>query len=176
MAHIIVKRHFEKSLIHEDIQNILNEAGGCLGDWGVDWIGSYQGADGKTMLCHYEAADSDTVRFALRQANVELDAKIWNVSNHLGDHELPITAVVERVFDEAADFNAIASQEQQHQWCLDMHNVKFVRTYFSSDKKNMFCLYHAPDAESVRIAQQKANMPVARVWGCREWLPEHFDF
>lgn len=176
MAHIVVKRYFENGLTHEDIQNMLNESSGCFGDWGVDWIGSYQSLDGKTFLCHYEAADADSVRFALRQARTEFDAKIWTVSNHLGDHEYPITAIVGREFDEPADFDAIAAQEEKHQSCLDLHGVKFVRTFFSLNKKNMFCLYHAPDAESVRIAQQKASMPVTRVWGCEELLPEQFGF
>ena len=34
------------------------------------------------------------------------------------------------------------------------------------------CLYRAPDAESVRIAQREAGMPVERVWSFRQFRPE----
>jgi hypothetical protein len=35
----------------------------------------------------------------------------------------------------------------------------------------MICLYHAPDAESVRIAQRAANMPVERIWTFSQFRP-----
>jgi len=28
----------------------------------------------------------------------------------------------------------------------------------------MICMYHAPDAESVRLAQRQAGMPIDDVW------------
>jgi hypothetical protein len=34
----------------------------------------------------------------------------------------------------------------------------------------MLCLYQAPDAESVRLAQHQANMPVDRVWACHNFM------
>jgi Nickel responsive protein SCO4226-like len=42
--------------------------------------------------------------------------------------------------------------------------VRFLRTYFSADRRRMLCVYDAPDAESVRAAQQTIAMPVERVW------------
>jgi len=35
----------------------------------------------------------------------------------------------------------------------------------------MICLYHAPDAESVRLAQRQAGMPLERVWAFHAVLP-----
>jgi hypothetical protein len=35
----------------------------------------------------------------------------------------------------------------------------------------MMCLYRAPDAESVRIAQREAGMPVERVRAIRQFRP-----
>jgi hypothetical protein len=46
-----------------------------------------------------------------------------------------------------------------------------VRTLFSTDRKRMICLYHAPDAESVRLAQRAAGMPFGEVWPFRQVLP-----
>jgi hypothetical protein len=42
--------------------------------------------------------------------------------------------------------------------------VRFVRTYFATDRRRMICLYVAPDAESVRLAQVQAGLPHAGVW------------
>lgn len=72
--------------------------------------------------------------------------------------------IVERSFEEPVEFSAIQAIEDRGAWCLDQHHVCFVRTWFSKDRRRMVCLYEAPDAESVRIAQRKAGMPVDRVW------------
>ena len=42
---------------------------------------------------------------------------------------------------------------------FEIHRVRRVRTYLSLDRRRMFSLYQAPDAESVRVAQREANMP-----------------
>jgi hypothetical protein len=76
-----------------------------------------------------------------------------------------VTAVlVEREFPEPVEFDAIQAVEERGAWCLRTHRVTFVRTWFSRDRRRMVCLYEAPDAESVRLAQSKAGMPVTRVW------------
>jgi hypothetical protein len=69
------------------------------------------------------------------------------------------------------DIETIQALEDAGQGCLDLHRVRFVRTYFSRDRKRMICLYEAPDAESVRIAQREAQMPVDRVWSFRRLAP-----
>ncbi|HSB35744.1 MAG TPA: nickel-binding protein, partial [Thermoanaerobaculia bacterium] len=57
--------------------------------------------------------------------------------------------------------------EDRGQWCLEAHGVRFVKTYLSRDRRRMVCLYEAADAESVRLAQEKAGMPFERVWTAR---------
>ena len=70
----------------------------------------------------------------------------------------------ERSWAEAVDIADIQAMEDAGSWCLDTYNVKFVRSYFSTDRKRMLCLYAAPDAESVRQAQRQINMPMDSVW------------
>jgi len=48
--------------------------------------------------------------------------------------------------------------------CRVQHRVRFLRTYFSADRRRMVCCYAAPDAESVRLAQRQAGVPFERVW------------
>jgi hypothetical protein len=72
--------------------------------------------------------------------------------------------VVQRIFEKPVAFEDIQTIEDRGAWCLELHNVRFVRTYFSADRRRMVCLYEAPDAESVRLAQRQAGMPFERVW------------
>jgi hypothetical protein len=50
--------------------------------------------------------------------------------------------------------------------------VKFARTFFSADRRRMVCLYQAPDAESVRLAQREAAMPLDAVWAFERLGPD----
>ena len=79
--------------------------------------------------------------------------------------------VVEREFPEPAVFGEIQAVEDAGAWCLDLHQVRFVRTYFSSDRQRMICLYEAPDAESVRLSQRRIGLPFERVWAATHHQP-----
>lgn len=77
--------------------------------------------------------------------------------------------IVERVFDEPVEIEALAATEEKFRWCREQHRVTYLRSYFSKDKKRMLCLYEAPDAESVRELQRTAGMPVARIWAATQF-------
>ena len=79
--------------------------------------------------------------------------------------------LVERSWDQPVTLEEIQAVEDAGAWCLETHNVKFVRTFFALDRKRMLCLYQAPDAESVRLAQRQAEMPVDSVWACQPVRP-----
>src|SRR5262245_23028826 len=75
--------------------------------------------------------------------------------------------LVERRFDEPVNFEDIQRLEDEGSWCLDLHHVRFLKTLFSRDRRRMLCLYEAPDAESVRLAEDQARVPYDRAWTCR---------
>jgi hypothetical protein len=77
------------------------------------------------------------------------------------------TVVVERSFAEPVLLEDIQAIEDRGAWCLEAHGVRFLRTYFSRDRRRMICLYEAGDAESVRIAQQQAGVPFDVAWTAR---------
>ena len=77
------------------------------------------------------------------------------------------TVVVERRFGEPAVFARLQAIEDRSAWCLEAHHVRFLRSYFSRDRRRMVCLYEAPDAESVRHAQETAGLPFERAWAAR---------
>jgi hypothetical protein len=74
------------------------------------------------------------------------------------------TVLVERLFEEPVAFEGAHALEEAMGWCLEQHRVQWVRSYFSTDGRRSLCLYHAPDAESVRLAQHQAGLPFDAVW------------
>lgn len=85
--------------------------------------------------------------------------------------------VVERELPEKRAFEDLQAMEDAAKWCLDLHEVSFIRSYFSASGTRMICLYEAPDAESVRISQRKAGLPVdacyvCNVYGDARYIPE----
>jgi hypothetical protein len=77
------------------------------------------------------------------------------------------TVVVERTFAEPVAFEEIQAAEEGGASCLEAHGVRFLRTYFARDRRRMICLYDAPDAESVRLAERGAGVPFDRAWAAR---------
>jgi len=74
--------------------------------------------------------------------------------------------LVERRFSRPTRFEDIQALEDEGAWCLKAHGVRFLRTFFSRDGKRMLCLYEAPDAEAVRLAETQAKVPFDNVWTC----------
>ena len=75
--------------------------------------------------------------------------------------------VVERSFTAPVALEDIEAVAQRGAWCLEAHAVSHLKSYFSRDRRRMVCLYEAPDAESVRLAQEKAGLPFERAWAAR---------
>jgi hypothetical protein len=75
--------------------------------------------------------------------------------------------LVERSFPEPVAFGDVQAKEERGSWCLEAHRVRFLKSYFSRDRRRMLCLYEAPDAESVRLAQEKAGVPFDTAWATR---------
>jgi|KBSSwiStaDraftv2_1062776.scaffolds.fasta_scaffold135280_2 hypothetical protein len=74
--------------------------------------------------------------------------------------------LVERRFEQPVELKDIQAQEGEGSWCLDAHNVRFLKSFFSKDRRRMLCLYEAPDAESVRLAEAQAKLPFDSAWTC----------
>jgi hypothetical protein len=74
--------------------------------------------------------------------------------------------VVERRFEQPVEFIDIQEQEKLGAWCLDTYQVRFLKTFFSRDRRRMLCLYEAPDAEAVRLAETQAKLPFESAWTC----------
>jgi len=77
--------------------------------------------------------------------------------------------VVERLFDEPFDIDGFEDIRKDGKWCYDLYRVRYLKTYFSTDRRRMICLYEAPDAEAVRQVSRQLGAPFERVWAADEY-------
>lgn len=170
MTTVFMERTFDSPLDKESLRNMALEAADCAGLYRVDWVESFLSEDGHTLVCCFEAPDAEALRM-VAEGDTSREKAIRSGTVHDAREGMP-NVVVERRFDEPVTVESLQAIEDRGAWCLETYNVTFLRTYFSRDQKHMLCLYQAPDAESVRLAQQQAEMPVSRVWPCQSYTME----
>ncbi|PXX99341.1 DUF4242 domain-containing protein [Halomonas sp. LBP4] len=168
MIDVLVERYFEEPLGAELVMTLTLGAQACFDLHRIAWQGSLLAKDGHRLLCHFHAPDAEAARIGLRQAGADVTG-LWAGTVHDAPGPPPTdlagaNVLVERSFDEPVTVEAIQALEDAGSACLQNHRVRFVRTFFSLSGKRMICLYRAPDAESVRLAQHQAGMPMDRVW------------
>jgi hypothetical protein len=56
--------------------------------------------------------------------------------------------------------------------CFEFYRVRHVRSLISLDGLRVICEYEAVDAESVRLATRKIDLPVDRVWSAEEFVSQ----
>jgi Nickel responsive protein SCO4226-like len=173
MEHVLLERKFDPAISVDDFMEMAREGVDCMPLYRVVWRESLMSADGNHLLCRFEAPDTEAVRMVARDTHPK--AKIaWAGTVHDTGREGDATVVVERSFEAAVTLEELQAREDAAAWCMEQHQVTFLRTFFSLDRKRMICLYSAPDAESVRVAQKQAKMPVERVWACRRFSMADF--
>lgn len=175
MTEVFVERHWDEPRTEADLQNMLANTAGCLETHRCQWRGSLLSADARDLFCHFTGPDAESVRLAMRDGGTVI-GRVWSGTVHdapgfTGKELDSANVLVARRFEEPADLDSLQALEDAGSGCLDLHRVRFVRTLFSRDRKRMICLYAAPDAESVRLAQREAKMPVERVWSFRRFNP-----
>lgn len=139
----------------------------CLDLHGINYEYSFISPDATRLTCRFSAPDAESLRIAMRQAKVKY-RNAWSATIHpTSAAALPAlhdVVVVERSFAQPVAFEDIQGAEDAARWCLDKHDVAFLNTYFSIDRRRMLCFYRAPDAEAVRAAQRQAGLPFDVVW------------
>ncbi|WP_176475672.1 DUF4242 domain-containing protein [Halomonas salipaludis] len=175
MIDVILERDFERPLESPLVRSLTEAAQPCFDLYRIQWQESLLARDGRRLVCHFQAPDIESARIGLRQAGADISS-LWGGSVHdppgLKATELATANVlVERHFAAPVTFEAIQALENAGAACLSNHRVRFLRSHFSLDRRRMHCLYQAPDAESVRLAQHQAGMPVSRIWAFQRIAP-----
>jgi uncharacterized protein DUF4242 len=176
MVDVFLERDFEPPVGPPDLLAAWRGGQDCARLYRVEWHGSLLSLDGRKLVCHLRAPDAESARFVLRTGGADV-RRMWRGTLHdapqLGRFAADSANVmVRRSFTEPVALEAIQAIESAGAACLEVRHVKFVRTYFSADRKRMLCLYRAPDAESVREAQRYAGVPMDDVWGFNALLPD----
>jgi hypothetical protein len=171
VADIFLERDFMPPLDDAGFNALLEAAAPCVGIHRVEWQLSMMSLDGSKLFCRFVAPDAESVRLALNKAGADTrDAWAGTVHDAPGVPEVEhqqANVLVRRRFSEPVVLDDLQAIEDRGAWCLELRNVKFLRTFFSIDRRRMVCLYRAPDAESVRQAQLQAGMPLEDVWAFR---------
>jgi len=175
MALILTIRDFPTEFELKDILKSSAEGKGCLESWSANWVHSYRNPSNNRMVCMFEAPDAESVRMGFRQSGWTGPAIVKSATHIKAVDDVDGNIIVERHFDEPVKFDELQSQEDQHAWCLNQHEVKFVESFFSIDRKTMVCVYKAPDAEAVRQAQRQATMPFEQVWALQKLDASYFN-
>ena len=55
--------------------------------------------------------------------------------------------------------------------CLAAHDVRWLRSYLSLDRRRMICEFEAADAEAVRSSFRSAGVAFMRVWAAEQYFP-----
>jgi len=176
MNDIFLEREFDPGISAADVDDMARDSGHCFQLYGVHWNCSLLARGGRRMLCHFSSPDAESVRIALRQSGSP-EGIVWFGSVHEAPG-LPgadpgySNVLVTRSWSQPVELGDIQAIEDAGAWCLEAHDVQFVRTFFAVNRMRMACLYRAPDAESVRRAQLQAGMPVERVWAFEALTPK----
>jgi hypothetical protein len=174
MANVVMQRRFDPPIDEQQFYAMTEGLADCVMIYRADWQESLLALDGGSLICCFQAPDAESVRMMSR-GDASCQKLVWVGSAHSSDRPGLANVVVERSFDAPVTLDSVQALEDAADWCLRQHRVTFLRTYFSADRQRMVCLYQAPDAESVRLSQQQANMPVHRVWACSNFNPHNLQ-
>jgi hypothetical protein len=72
--------------------------------------------------------------------------------------------IVERTFEAPFTQQELDAVEARMAPCLDLYDVRWIRSYWSSDRLRMICEYEAADIASVRNVQHEAEAKFERAW------------
>jgi hypothetical protein len=171
MATVVMERGFNPPIGEADFRRMQEDLDDCVRIYRAHWQESFLATDGSSLTCCFSAPDAESVRM-LSRGDASSQKLVWAGVMHTTDRPGRANVVVERRFEEPVMFESVQAMAIAAEWCMRQHKVTVLRTYFSADRRNMLCLYQAPDAESVRLAQHQANMPVDRVWACQNYTKD----
>ena len=80
--------------------------------------------------------------------------------------------LIERNFAEAIEATKEAVDAVQQ--ANDDEGVRWLFSFLTPDKRKTYCLYEAPNAEAIRAAARRANIPADVVIEVSEIRPELF--
>jgi len=181
MTEIMLIRRFAAPVGADYLHQASTELAWCRSLYGVTPDLHFIARDGLRCACIFNAPDAEAVRSVIRAGKRSEPEDVWACTVHPGadddgrrdpSHPTHALVLVERTVEEPVAFEEILAIGERNIACFESHDARFVRSYFSADRRRMICLYHAPDAEAVRYANRIAGAPYDRVWPAQVLAPE----
>ena len=168
MGVVVVERFFEEPTSFEEVQARELRIAWCLERHRVRFLRSFFSRDARHMACIYEAPDAESVRATQKQGDLPFE-QIWSAELFQPPAPPAPTSpseivIVQRALPRRFEAAEIAEMMGLAQGCMSLHRATLELSYIAIDGLRMLCRFTAPDAESVRIANQQAGLPVLRAW------------
>lgn len=80
--------------------------------------------------------------------------------------------IIERNFAEQLEVTKDAAENVRR--INDDEGVKWIFSFLSADKKKTYCLYEAPDADAIRAAARRADLPADTIIEVSDLSPAMF--
>ena len=139
----------------------LDEA---LASAGASRVETYLSKDQERLLVLFEGLDEAAAREVCGSLAI---TAVWDgyvIRSPESDEGGEVVSVVERDFPRPLSLDDINGLRTSKAWCLDLYSVTHKCSVVSNDGMGAFCVYSAPDHESVRSANRKARFPVTAMW------------
>lgn len=174
MATAVMERQYPEPITIEELVGLDNNTKWCLSTHRCKALFHSLAADGKSSLCIFDVPDAEALRMAAKRMETPDQPAIWGATIHYHpDNPLPdlplmkdgeaAIAMVQRSFGKPEVFEELQAMEDAKSSCLTLHNVRFIKSFFSLDRQRMACLYAAPDVEAIRKAVSMTGLPFDRV-------------
>ncbi len=175
MTEVLVERYAEQPLTDWELATMSENGSGCLDLHRVKWNRTLLSADARELVCHFTAADLESVRMVLKaQSSLRAEVRACTLRDAPGltnDELAQANVFASWRFNGPVALEELESIDASAAVCLRNHRVRFLRTFIASDRQRAICLCLAADAESVRLALRDAARPVERVWAFRQFHP-----
>jgi hypothetical protein len=125
------------------------------------------------MLCFYEAPDAEAVRISQEQAGLASE-RIWSGTSILPTHPPAstdgyTTVIVERQIPHDISEADWQRRAESGAWCMAIYRVALLESVVAPSHGRAVCVFIAPDAEAVRVANSQGGLQVSRAWPCDVW-------
>ena len=105
-------------------------------------------------------------------------ADIWSATTNRNDGVAAFVASVRRAgagshalvaknFPEPVDIGVPANNFDPSDWCLNMHNVRYLHSHMMPDRRRLVCLYVAADVETIARAYRLIPVDLGGVFRAR---------
>jgi hypothetical protein len=170
---IVVERSFAEPSLARALAERERQAAGELQKHRVRRLRTFTSRDLRRMLCFYDAPDAETVRISQEQAQLAVE-QIW-----CGSAILPArppaspdgytTVIVERQIARDLTEADWRQRAESGAWCLATYRVALLESIFAPSHGRAVCVFIAPDAQAVRMANSQPDMPASWSWPCDVW-------